>query len=126
MRQMAKTTTNHWTSAGVNYLKGLSITDYTLKAHAELPNYDFSLFKGRLSSLKSIMQFRLTCPSLQNKNSLLNEGILTFDKSSGGMKMKKWNKKSILDLERLNLKQLTDQDIARKLSSLNKRWNFTA
>jgi len=88
MRQMAKTTTDHWTSAGVNYLKELSNTDYTLRAHAELPNYDFPLFEGRLSSLKSIMQFHLTCPWPQNKNSPLNEGILTFDKSSGGTKMK--------------------------------------
>src|SRR3989344_2210776 len=74
--------------AHVNYLKDLSNTYYKFRAHAELPNYYFPLFEGRLSSLKSIMQFRSTCPSPWNKNSLVSEGILTFDKSSGGMKMK--------------------------------------
>ena len=72
----------------VNYLKESSNAIYPLRAHAELPNYDFPFHEGRLSSLKSIMQSRLTCPSLQNKNSSINEGILTFDKSSGEKKMK--------------------------------------
>ena len=85
---MTQTTTDHWTSAGVNYLKEFINTNYVLRTHAELPNYDFPLFEGRLLSLKSIMQFRLTCPSLQNKHSSLIGGILTFDKSSGDMKMK--------------------------------------
>ncbi|MBI2657788.1 hypothetical protein HYX08_03800 [Candidatus Woesearchaeota archaeon] len=85
---MTQTTTNHWTSAGVNYIKESLNSNYTLRAHAELPNYDFPLFEGRLSSLKSIMQFRLKCPSSQNKNSSLNEGILTFDKRSGDVNMK--------------------------------------
>ena len=86
---MIQISTDHWTSAGVDYLKEFLNRNYTLRAHAELPNHDFPLFEGRLSSLKSIMQFCLTCPSPQNKNSLLSEGILTFDKSSGGIKMKK-------------------------------------
>ena len=85
---MTQISTDHWTSPRVNYLKDIPITDYTLRAHAELPNYDFSLFEGRLSSLKLITQFRLTCPSPQNMNSSFNEGILTFDKSSGEKKMK--------------------------------------
>ncbi|MEK6946800.1 MAG: LAGLIDADG family homing endonuclease [Nanoarchaeota archaeon] len=72
----------------LNYLKEFHNTNYTLRSHTELPNYDFPLFEGRHNSLKSFMQFRLTCPSPQNKNSTLNEGILTFDKSSGENKMK--------------------------------------
>ena len=87
---MTQSTTGH---IHVNYLKEFLNHNYTLRTHAELPNYDFSLFEGRSYDLKSIMQFRLTCPSPQNKNSSLNEGILTFDRSSGGMKMKKWNPK---------------------------------
>lgn len=79
--------------AHVNYLKEFTNTNYVLRTHAELPNYDFPRLEGRLSSLKSFTQFRLTCPSLQNKNSSFNEGILTFDKSSVDMKMKKWNEK---------------------------------
>ena len=120
---MTQSTTGH---AHVNYLKEFLNHNYTLRAHAELPNYDFPLFEGRLCSLKSFTQFRLTCPSLQNENSSLNEGILAFDKSSGVMNMKKWNKKSITDLESLIFDQLTDQEIAKKLNQLNKQWNFTA
>ena len=84
MRQIAELTTGH---AHVNYLKDSTNTN-VLRAHAELPNYDFPLFESRHDSLKSFMQFRLTCPSPQNRNSPLNEGILAFDKSSGDMKMK--------------------------------------
>ncbi len=123
MRQISELTTGH---PCLNYLKELINTNHLLRAHAELPNYDFPLFEGRLSSLKSIMQFRLTCPSLQNKNSSLNEGILTFDKSSGGMKMKRWNQYAISELKSLNSEQLTDQKIANRLNNLNKEWNFTA
>ena len=123
---MITLSTGHWTSAGTKFNNQFLSDNYLLRTHAELPNNDFPLFDGRLSSLKSIMQFRLTCPSLQNKNSSLNEGILTFDKSSGVMNMKKWNKKSIDDLESLNFDQLTDREIAKKLNQLNKQWNFTA
>ncbi len=87
---MTQSTTGH---AHVNYLNEFVNHNYTLRTHAELLNNDFPLFEGRLSSLKSITQFRLTCPSLQNENSSLNEGILTFDKSSGVMNIKKWNQK---------------------------------
>lgn len=85
---MTQLTSDHWTSADVKYLKELSNPSITLRTHAELPNYDFPFYEGRLSSLKSFMQFRLTCPSFQNENSSINEGILTFDKSSGEKKMK--------------------------------------
>ncbi len=128
MRQITESTTGQ-TSTGhahVNYLKDVPNPDYTLSTHAELPNNDFTILDGRSYDLKSIMQFRLTCPSLQNENSLLNEGILTFDKSFGDMKMKKWNKHTICELRKLNFKQLTDQVIASKLNDMNKGWNFTA
>jgi len=100
---MIESTTKHWTSAWTKFNKQFLNDNYVLRAHAELPNYDYlnevqvpknprflriPLFEGRHNSLKSFMQFRSTCPSPQNENSSLNEGILTFDKSSGDMKMK--------------------------------------
>ena len=126
MRQILELTTGHWTSAWVKFNNQFLSDNYVLRAHAELPNYDFPLFEGRLSSLKSFTQFRSTCPSPQNENSSLNEGILTFDKSSGGMKMKKWNKNTISELKSLNSVQLTDRDIAVKLNQLDNQYSFTA
>ncbi len=118
--KMTQTRIEHWTSADVNYIKEFPNTDYTLRAHAELPNYDFPFH------VKSFTQFRLTCPSPQNKNSMFSEGILTFDKLSGVMKMKKWNKQTIRELRKFNLNQLSDSVIATKLNDINKSWNFTA
>jgi len=123
MRQISKLTTGH---PCLNYLKELINTNYLLRAHAELPNYYFPLFEGWHNSLKSFKQFRLTCPSPQNKNSSFNEGILTFDKSSGDMQMKKWNEYAISELKSLSSGQLTDQEIAQKINQLIKERNFTA
>ena len=130
MRQVTESTTGH---AHVNYLKEFTNTNDVLRAHAELPNYDFPFFEGRHNSLKSFMQFRLTCPSPQNKNSPLNEGILTFDKRSGGMKMKKafdihfWNlsERVRYKINDIFLRYLVDKASNQNLRALSVKLNIS-
>ncbi len=84
------TSTGHWTSPCVNYLKELPNHNYTRRAHTELLNYDFPLFEGRHNSIKSFMQFRLTCPKLRNSEiSTANAENLTLDEDFGGDTMRK-------------------------------------
>lgn len=80
-------TTGHWTSPQTGFINYFTDDDYELRAHAELLNNDFPLFEGRPYGLKSITQFRSTCPSLRNENSQLSVGILTPDEYSGETKM---------------------------------------
>ena len=68
----------------VNYLKDFDNTGYLLRAHAELPNYDFP------SHEKSFTQFSLTCPSPRNDEIYTaNAGNLTLDEDFGGDTMRK-------------------------------------
>ncbi|MEK6984635.1 MAG: hypothetical protein AABX33_08735 [Nanoarchaeota archaeon] len=68
----------------VNYLKDLENTSYSLKAHAELPNYDFPY------NIKSFMQFCLEYPSLRNSEIYIAyAGNLTLDEDFGENTMKK-------------------------------------
>lgn len=78
--------TGHWTSARLEYINQFDA--FSLRAHAELLNNDFSLYEGRPYGLKSITQLCSACPSLGTEISSISEGNLTQDETSfGGMKM---------------------------------------
>ncbi len=84
MTRTAQKTTGHWTSVDVSYLNEPPFANYGLRAHAELPNYDFPFY------VKSFTQFCSTCLSLQNGEIYtVDTENLTLDEDSGGDKMRK-------------------------------------